>query len=380
MKVLYFSKNFGGPTTSFIYRQVFDISKTNKVLYTCNNLISKNIDGIDIKEIKFKQNLFLKLLSKIRIVSEHKSPHFSNAFNETVTAFSPDIIHLQFGYEAIRVLDNIKKTEIPIIISFRGYDASKSLKIKSYKKKLKYYLSRPNIYVISVCKALIQNLIKHKIKPYNQPLILYSNTDTNYFKPCTKTKKFENFTFLQVSSFREKKGHLYTIQAFKKFIEKNSKAKCKLIFTGEGKGKKYKNILSLIKELDLEQHICLLGWTNRGEVRELIKKSHVGILHSITPKDGDTEGIPNFLMECMALELPVVSSYHSGIPELIEDKRNGYLVKEKDINKLANVMSKIYHNWKLIPENRVKILNQFNREKHNEILMSFYQKISNKCL
>lgn len=51
--------------------------------------------------------------------------------------------------------------------------------------------------------------------------------------------------------------------------------------------------------------------------------------------EDDVEGIPNALKEAMASGLPVISTFHDGIPELIEHKKTGYLVPEKDDLKLA---------------------------------------------
>jgi colanic acid/amylovoran biosynthesis glycosyltransferase len=59
------------------------------------------------------------------------------------------------------------------------------------------------------------------------------------------------------------------------------------------------------------------------------------VLPSVRAGDGDLEGIPVALMEAMAAGLTVVSTYHSGIPELIEDGRTGLLAPERDVGALA---------------------------------------------
>jgi len=56
---------------------------------------------------------------------------------------------------------------------------------------------------------------------------------------------------------------------------------------------------------------------------------------SITSQNGDQEGIPTTLMEAMACGLPVLSTFHSGIPELVQDGQSGFLVPERDVEALA---------------------------------------------
>lgn len=72
-----------------------------------------------------------------------------------------------------------------------------------------------------------------------------------------------------------------------------------------------------------------------NQISKELRDSHLFCLASETGEDGDVEGIPNALKEAMASGLPVISTFHGGIPELIEHKKTGYLVPEKDDLKLA---------------------------------------------
>ena len=69
-----------------------------------------------------------------------------------------------------------------------------------------------------------------------------------------------------------------------------------------------------------------------------MRASDLFVLASRTAADGDMEGLPVVLMEAMALRVPVVSTFHSGIPELIEDGRTGRLVPEGDDAALAEIL------------------------------------------
>ena len=71
------------------------------------------------------------------------------------------------------------------------------------------------------------------------------------------------------------------------------------------------------------------------QISNELREAHLFCLASETGSDGDVEGIPNALKEVMASGLPVVSTYHGGIPELIEHNKTGYLAPEKNDLELA---------------------------------------------
>ena len=92
----------------------------------------------------------------------------------------------------------------------------------------------------------------------------------------------------------------------------------------------------LIRTLKVEDKVKLVGRKRQQEVIEILNKSHILIAPSVTGKDGNQEGIPVSLMEAMATGIPVVSTQHSGIYELVENGVTGFLVPERNINSLAD--------------------------------------------
>ncbi|WP_242664942.1 glycosyltransferase [Geobacillus zalihae] len=103
-----------------------------------------------------------------------------------------------------------------------------------------------------------------------------------------------------------------------------------------GSGKEEENIRRLVSELKLDPFVDLLGAMDAASIAREMERAHLFCLASETASDGDIEGIPNVLKEAMASGLPVVSTNHAGIPELIEHKRTGYLAPERDDLELAN--------------------------------------------
>jgi colanic acid/amylovoran biosynthesis glycosyltransferase len=99
---------------------------------------------------------------------------------------------------------------------------------------------------------------------------------------------------------------------------------------------------------------------------------------SITAENGDQEGIPNVLKEAMALGLPVISTLHGGIPELVEDGVSGFLVKERDVDSLAERLAYLVDHpetWsKMGSEGRACIEKDYDMNKLNDHLVDLYEK------
>ncbi|HSR02748.1 MAG TPA: glycosyltransferase, partial [Methylophilaceae bacterium] len=80
-------------------------------------------------------------------------------------------------------------------------------------------------------------------------------------------------------------------------------------------------------------YINITGWISSDEVKAQILSSEVMVLPSFA------EGLPVVIMEAMALNRPVISTYVAGIPELVSHRENGWLCAAGDVDSLANMMS-----------------------------------------
>jgi colanic acid/amylovoran biosynthesis glycosyltransferase len=96
------------------------------------------------------------------------------------------------------------------------------------------------------------------------------------------------------------------------------------------------DLQQVIDGMGVAEQIKLLGWKTHEEVKMLMEESHVLVAPSVTSEDGDQEGIPNVIKEAMASGLPVISTFHSGIPELVIDRVSGFLVPERDAASIAD--------------------------------------------
>ena len=141
----------------------------------------------------------------------------------------------------------------------------------------------------------------------------------------------EPVQFISVARLVEKKGIEYAIRAIKLAREQCKNMTYRVI----GDGPLRPKLEQLIKALNLQDSVELLGWMNQDEVVAELGRSHIFLAPSVTCGNGDQEGIPVAIMEAMAMGMPVISTHHSGIPELVDDGTSGFLVPERDPEALA---------------------------------------------
>ncbi|MBB3351026.1 colanic acid/amylovoran biosynthesis glycosyltransferase [Rhizobium sp. BK049] len=145
--------------------------------------------------------------------------------------------------------------------------------------------------------------------------------------------------FILVGRMTEKKGHIYAIEAFAELVRRRPDLNVQ--FDVVGSGPLREDIDALAASLGLKEQIVIHGSLPHAEVRKLLGEAHVFVLPSVTAADGDMEGIPVAIMEAMAMGLPVISTLHSGIPELVAHDVSGLLVAERDTASLSAAMEQL---------------------------------------
>jgi len=128
-----------------------------------------------------------------------------------------------------------------------------------------------------------------------------------------------------------------------------------------------------IERLKLNDCVRLVGEKPPAKALDFIRAADLFVLSSLTAPDGDMEGIPVVLMEAMAIGTPVVSSRHSGIPELVIDGRTGLLAKEGCVESLASTIVALLENpslrQSLAREARAMVLNDYSAARQNAALV-----------
>ncbi|MBE9188378.1 glycosyltransferase [Microcoleus sp. LEGE 07076] len=131
-----------------------------------------------------------------------------------------------------------------------------------------------------------------------------------------------------VGRLSEQKGHLLLLEAASKLAVQG--LEFKLVFVGDGPLRAESE--QQIAQLGLQNHIEITGWASGDRVQQEILASRAMVLPSFA------EGLPVVIMEALALNRPVISTYVAGIPELVEPGVCGWLVPPGSVEALAVAM------------------------------------------
>lgn len=371
MKILIFAKALP-KNKDFIYDDIIGVSSNNKVsIFSLDpskdaEIVADNVIKYNFSSFYAKINSFL-IRHDLRLL--YHNSRVEKYLTEKVDSFKPDIIQCHFGNDALFFLDNYKNKNIPIFIMFHGYDASAWIQNRTYINKYKRYFKQSNIIPITCSKNMIERM-QAKGLNMTKAQTIHCGVDTSFFKRTNREKNAMP-VFVQISVFRKKKGHIATIKAFSRYAEQNPESGFKLILAGDGIERN--NIMKFASDMGLEEYVNFPGWVNQEEIKTLLNNADYYIHHSITTDDGDMEGIPVSIMEAMSMELPVISTFHSGIPELIENDINGILTNENDIEEYALAIQRI-KKYGLLKKNRDKVIEEFEINKRIKSLQELFEK------
>lgn len=180
------------------------------------------------------------------------------------------------------------------------------------------------------------------------------------FIPQRIEKQVEKPHIVYLSSLAERKGMPMLVEACRILRERGRNFHC----TIAGGGEQWFLLQDMIAKYQLQDVVNTPGRYLQEQIRDYLNDADVFVLPCVTAKNGDIDGIPVALMEAMAMEVPVVSTTVSGVPELIEDGVSGLLVEERNPEQLADAIECILDNQEFaasLGENgRKKVSQTFN--------------------
>jgi len=305
-----------------------------------------------IRKVKLYLRIKQPSIWEIAIINSFKKNHIEKVYAE-------------YGTTGVSIMPICKKLNIPLIVNFHGFDAYVYSVLNDNEKQYKEMFDFAE-HIVVVSRAMKEKLI-----------LLGAQPEKITYTPCAPNNSFfdldptfsEN-AFIAVGRFVDKKAPYYTILAFQKVLEKFPDVK--LYFCGNGE--LFNMCINLVNYLKISNNILFLGAILATELKKKYEQVIGFVQHSITALDGDMEGTPVAVLEASAAGLPVISTIHAGIPDVIQHEKTGLLVNEHDVNKMAEYMLYLLENKdyakSLGARGREFIKQNYSMKNHIDILNS----------
>jgi colanic acid/amylovoran biosynthesis glycosyltransferase len=301
-------------------------------------------------------SLLMKVVGKLGI---NKRRIYVFLLKRKIRYLKINVALAQYGSLGAEVVDPLFDLHIPLVVHFHGADAS----FKPTLEELKFSY----INMFSKCKSIIavsSSMVTRLINigaPKDKIFYNCYGVDINKFKfRETQTSDY----ILSVGRFVEKKAPHLTILAFFIALERNKELKLKMI----GNGALLNSCKQLARALNIEKAVEFLGVQSPEYIAELMSNAICYVQHSVIAETGDAEGTPLAILEAGASGIPVVSTRHEGIADVIQDGVNGFLVDEFDVQGMAAKIDLLVNNKGLASSLGINarsiISNNFNLNRH----------------
>jgi colanic acid/amylovoran biosynthesis glycosyltransferase len=285
------------------------------------------------------------------------------------------LIHAHFGQEGCRCLAVKRGARIPMVTTFYGMDVSVLPRLRRWRKRYQRLFAEGELF-LAEGPFMGERLITLGC-PANRVVVQHLGVDLTHI-PFEAKHTDERLVVLTYAVFREKKGVIYAIRTFAKIIARYPRAELRMI----GDGPLRSVLEAEVQKLGIGEQVTMLGLLPHEKALEELKRAAVLIYPSVTASDGDTEGgAPVALIEAMAMGVPVVSSLHADIPEVVANEKCGFLFAERDVDGLAEGLSALLESENKRTEmgraGRIHVEEQHDLLKQAEKLEAIYDRVLN---
>ena len=244
--------------------------------------------------------------------------------------------------------------------------------------KVQKSISKNSNKVIAICENTKDWLVKDYDITEEKITVIPAGIDVNRFNPSNDGKRWRkklNITDKKVVLCMAKltylKGIHYLIEAFKKISDQYKDTM--LIIAGSGNKAEEKRLRNLVVSLAIKDKVIFTGWVNYSDAPYLHAASDVFVHPSLL------EGTPLVILEAMATGKPVIATNIAGVPDMITDGIDGFLVEEKNVGQIVEKLSVLLDDEVLcrkIGENaRKKVEEKFSWDTIAEQILGVYGEV-----
>ncbi|WP_432409989.1 glycosyltransferase family 4 protein [Rasiella sp. SM2506] len=343
LTILIFDGSF--KTTPFINRLIRGLSKQHTIyILGFNETIAHPIPHVHYVSLGSNQNRFRLLhttFSRLLISKKYSLliPTFTRLLRGerkvlqqqnlrlALNTIHPDVIHLQWPSVITWFEEILEQQKIPVVLSQRGFhnNVRPFVDKENFKYLQKWYPKIAGFHSVSKAMAANGDKIWNSTTKLNS--VIYTGLSLDDFSFSEGYEVTTPLKLLSIGRTHWIKGYSYALQTCSLLKEKNISFSYTIIGVAEDEELQF-----LINDLELQDCVYLENRLPQPQVFEKMKEASLLLMTSLE------EGIPNVVVEAMAIGLPVLSTNCGGIPELITNGNEGWVVPTRNPSAMANAI------------------------------------------
>jgi len=321
-----------------IYRQVAGLEAFRTFVITRSRENAQEYPFPDV-EILPRPRIFFLLRFYKKYLAGEEALFYRGEYKQLTTLLerrNPDLVHVYFGHTGVHLLPFIRAWKGRTLVSFHGMDIMPREQEPGYSDRLGELL-RTLPMVLARSESLAARLVSMGCAP-EKIHINRTGIPLERFPFAPRTPPPDGaWHIVQASRLIEKKGLDNTLQAFAIFHKTHPAARLTLA----GDGPLLEQLRQEAAALGVGQAVRFAGFQSQEDLAALYASAHLFMHPSRLTAKQDQEGVPNSMLEAMSTGLPVVATLHGGIPEAVENGRDGLLTPENDAPALAASLEQI---------------------------------------
>lgn len=351
MKIAYIVSGFGLVSETFIQDLAIGLADVGaEVTMFCNQCATSEVAQLSIEPVQFmglrsfSDRIGLRFDRLFEQQAQYRTyqRHLKHAYRQLLPALErhqPDVAYIDYGTVATLARSALQTIKIPFVVHLHGADVTSALNKAVYRQELQQVFR--DAQALIVASDHVRRLLILEGAPPDKVHVVRLGINLEGLSLISWSERRQlppSIVFL--GRFTAKKHPVALVEAFAIVKRQVSDAQLSMI----GDGPEMPRVKQRIAKLGLEDSVKLYGALPRAEALAIVNRHWVFAQHSVTAVSGDQEGFGVSLAEAAALELPIVSTLHNGIPEQVINGETGFLVREFDYETMADYLMKLLLN------------------------------------
>lgn len=284
-----------------------------------------------------------------------------------------ELVHAHFATMGVLLEPICREVGIPQVVTFHGFDVTSALRRwPAYRTQVRRMLQR-GVFVAAITKEMAALAVELGARE-DRVFLSYLGVPTAEFPFADRSVRSGPVHFLHAGRLTAKKGVPDLVRAFAVAYPTAGTA----ILTIAGDGEEMASVRNAVRQQRPRCEVRLLGRVSDERLHELRQEADVFVANCRTDDAGTREGLPIAILEAASTGLPILSTWHAGIPEAVEDGICGRLVAERDHAALVGAFREMADQALRLRcgrAARLRMEQMFDLDRCNDVLWSVYESV-----